>query len=148
MLVVRHSCVSRASDAQPTCNHNSFEYVLLFTRVTHNQLETLSSHSQVTLKSVVRVTPVFGTELATDLSWLCECLTTYAQPPIQTGVGSRMGVVGGGGGGGGGLTVTCSCSAFIYTTEVCSVNERCCSYALPPSRSIISFQLLVTSSKL
>ena len=59
--------------------------MLLFTRVTHNQLETLSSHSQVTLKSVVRVTPVFGTELATDLSWLCECLTTYAQTPIQTG---------------------------------------------------------------
>ena len=62
-------------------------------------------------------------------------------------VGSRMGVVGGGGGGGG-LTVTCSCSAFIYTTEVCSVNERCYSYALPQSLSIISFQLLVTSSKL
>ena len=57
-------------------------------------------------------------------------------------VGSRMGVVGGGGV----LTDTSSCSAFIYTTEVCSVNERC--YALPPSCSIISFQLLVTSSKL
>ena len=61
-------------------------------------------------------------------------------------VGSRMGVVGGGVGGGGRLTVTCSCSAFIYTAEVCSVNER--RYASPPSRIIISFQLLVTSSKL
>ena len=58
-------------------------------------------------------------------------------------VGSRMGVVGGGGGGG---KVDCNMFVFIYTTEVCSVNER--RYASPPSRSIISFQLLVTSSKL
>ena len=57
-------------------------------------------------------------------------------------VGSRMGVVGGGGG----LTVTCKCSAFIYTIEVSGVNER--RYASPPSRPIISFQLLVPSSKL
>ena len=33
-------------------------------------------------------------------------------------VGSRMGVVRGGGGGGVRLTVTCSCSAFIYTTDL------------------------------
>ena len=49
-------------------------------------------------------------------------------------VGSRMGVVGGGG--------EVDCNMF----EVCSVNVR--RYASPPSRSIISFQLLVMSSKL
>ena len=39
---------------------------------------TLSRQSPVTLKSVVRVTPAFGAELATDLRWLCEYLMTYA----------------------------------------------------------------------
>ena len=60
-------------------------------RLSHHQLETtihlfsgvtLSWHSPATLKSVVRVTPSFGAELATDLRWLCEYLMTYAQPPI------------------------------------------------------------------
>ena len=56
-------------------------------------------------------------------------------------VGSRMGVVGGGGGGGGVR------GRRSFTLQVCSVNERRYSYASPPLRSIISFQLLVTSLK-